>query len=531
MMTIIHEEHEGHEGYEENYQSFSHSISSQTNDTEGRLPSNSIIDLKIFGPYVWAATGNGLASFDSNPNSPNPAAGIWTNFSPEHGLGDGGVSGLTLGITSWGDTIIWASTAVDYVDGDETYPAGGGVGFSVAFNDYTIGEHWVWFPQPVDPRDTQENQDLLDSLNIAKPTTTHVYNVTYDIAIVGDRVWIASYAGGLRYLDMDPPLIAMDNPDDALEQWHWVNAPPDMDNFDAVAHYNHRAFSVSVMSVGANRILWVGTAGGINKSMDNGATWQRYSHNPDTTIVSPGGNFITALGSQHLPSRGKYVLWAATWSTGGETEYYGVSLTEDFGNTWKRVLGSRSQPVKTHNFAFSGDTAYVATDDGLYVSPNFGESWALYPRIGDLDSLEFAYEREVYSVAVGRRRLWVGSPAGLAVTADRGVNWHLMRTFPMPETQGQPDTYAYPNPFSPERFEVVRMQYNLNQDAYITLEIYDFAMELLLRPVKSEWRPAGARNEVWNGHGPGGRKVANGVYFYRISGGGKDRWGKIMLLD
>jgi flagellar hook assembly protein FlgD len=65
----------------------------------------------------------------------------------------------------------------------------------------------------------------------------------------------------------------------------------------------------------------------------------------------------------------------------------------------------------------------------------------------------------------------------------------------------------------------------------VTLEIYDFALELLIKPVNKEWRPAGDRNEIWDGHGENGSEIANGVYFYRIEGGGEERWGKVVILD
>ncbi|MBZ0265695.1 hypothetical protein K8I28_13610 [bacterium] len=498
----------------------SHELTSSTNETEGQPPSNSIIDMEIYGPFLWSATGNGVGRFDPNPASDNPAAGIWERYSRANGLGEGGVSGLAIGTLSTGDTVIWAATATDYYDNGESFAAGGGVGFSV-----DNGETWYWFEQPVDPRDTPANRPLLDSLNIAKPTTTHVLNVTYDIGILNDRVWITSWAGGIRYLDMD---INVDP-----ENWEWVNRPPDEERFDVLSKLNHRGFSVSVMPTATDTFLWIGTAGGVNRSTDNGETWQNYSHESDTTISSPSGNFVTAMGSQHT-SNGENRLWAATWSTGGRSEYYGVSMTDDYGNTWHRVLGNREEPLRAHNFAFDDSIVYVATDDGLYKGlPPYTEpeNWALFPPIYDNISREFAYEPEIFSAAVGFDRLWAGGPAGLAVSANSGTDWRLMRHYPVPGKQGEPDTYAYPNPFSPDRFERVRLQYTLDSSDAVTVEIYDFAMELVARPVSGESRPPGNRNEVWDGLATDGSDVANGVYFYKISGGGKDRWGKIMILD
>ncbi|MBD3166161.1 hypothetical protein GF324_06165, partial [bacterium] len=453
------------------------------NTTEGRPPSNRIFDLKIFGDWLWASTGNGVGRFKPIPSSPNPAAGTWFNATTEEGLGDGGVSGLALGVTSWGDTVIFAATAVDTLINGESFSAGGGIGLST-----DLGETWQWFPQPIDPVDPP------DSLGIDEPTTTNVYNITYDIAIKNDRVWITSWAGGLRYLDLTQD----------METLEWVNQPPDTNDFDVLTYNNHRAFSVAVM----DSLLWVGTARGINLSYDDGETWQNFDFSSEND-ATPSGNFVTAMGAQKT-SANRRLLWAATWQAENTDEFAGVSVTEDFGQSWRRVLGSKQAPVKVNNFAFDDSVVYAASDNGLFKSVDFGNSWREFPRIVDFDSLEAVYDSSFYSATVGFDRLWAGGPDGLAVSGNAGNDWRLMRSFPEPESSGQPDTYANPNPFSPSRFPVVRFAYKLDRTSRVTVEVYDFAMELVARPVDSETRPAGFRTEVWDGSGENGMDIANG---------------------
>ncbi len=472
-----------------------------SSDGDSRLLSNSIIDLELTDQYLWAATGNGLARMS------HVGTGI-LNSTPANGFGSGGVSGLAPCVTSWGAEVIWAATAIDTTISGTDYAAGGGVGYSL-----DNGETWVWMSQPVDPVDAEG----------MSPTTVSVQNVTYDIAVLNDRVWIASWAGGLRYFDMTPERLEAGR--DSVE---WVNRPPDDEEFDVLNNLNHRAFSIAVMDT----MLWVGTAAGINLSRDNGETWQRFSHSGtyDGTIT---GNFVTAMGVQEH-SNGQFALWAATWVAEGSSQYYGVSMTNDYGSTWRRVMGSIENPVRAHNFAFSDTIAYVATDDGLFKSVDAGENWGQFPQIHDAASGETIYEPEIYSAATNAaapERLYAGGPGGLAISPDRGNRWLILRSFPLPGRNGQPNSYAYPNPFSPSRFDVVRIQYHLQNNGSVTLEIYDFAMELLIRLVDDEWRSAGERCEIWNGYGPNGAEIANGVYFYRLEVAGKESWGKIMILD
>ncbi len=470
------------------------------------IPSNSIIDLEIFNDYLWVASGRGLGRFLPGVDPQDPAAGSWKNaYGLDDGFGNGGVSGLAVGNASFGGPIVWAATAIDTLISGEDYAAGGGVGYSL-----DEGESWYWMPQPVDPRDVEDFE----------PTTVSVNNVTYDIAILRDRVWIASFAGGLRYLDMTP-----DNLSYGPDSLEWVNRPPDTLSFDVVDNLNHRVFSVAAMDT----LLWVGTAGGVNLSRDNGDSWQRFSHS-SSNEATISGNFIPALGVQQTSS-GQSIIWAATWAAEGASEFYGISRSFNNGLTWERVMGSKEEPIRVHNFAFDDSVVYAVSDDGLFKSPDYGQTWGVFPPIIDSLTKEAAYGSGYFSAAVGLDRLWVGGPEGLAVSYDKGNNWRLMRTFEPPGKEGNPSTYAYPNPFSPKRFGVVRLQYNMKKSGQVTVEVYDFAMELVARPVDGESRPAGDWNEVWNGKGPGGEEVANGVYFYRIDGGGEERWGKILVLD
>ncbi len=474
------------------------------------IPSNSVIDLEVAPPYMWLATGAGLGRFAPIFGGDSPADGEWFVATHEdEGFGRGGVSAVTAGISPWGDPVIWAATAFDSLAAGEDLATGGGVGFSL-----DDGLTWTWMQQP---------QDQLSDTAFFEPTVTPIQNVTYDIGILSDRVWITSWGGGLRYFDMFDGMQDAD-PSELI----WVNRPPDTLKFDVLPQDNHKAFSVATMTLAEDSLVWIGTAAGINLSRDNGETWQNFRHselNDDT----PNGDFVPALGAQVLDD-GRHLLWAGCWVvSAGAGEYYGVSVTEDEGFTWRRVLGSVNEPIKVHNFAFQDSVVYAATDDGLYKSADFGETWGLFPKSIDPVNGERFFDDEVYAAAYGFDRLWVGGPEGLGISDDGGNEWAIERT--APELSGKDDTYAFPNPFSPERFPVVRMRYTMPNAGNVTIEIFDFAMERLIRTVNGEYRSAGEHTDVWDGRDPTGGEVANGVYFYRVEGGGQERWGKILVMD
>jgi hypothetical protein len=127
----------------------------------------------------------------------------------------------------------------------------------------------------------------------------------------------------------------------------------------------------------------------------------------------------------------------------------------------------------------------------------------------------------------------VGSIDGLASTPDYGNTWWVYRAFQSTAAEGQPDTYAYPNPYSPARWEVVRLQYHLNTPASVTVKIYDFAMDHVRTVCEGKYREyPGDWYETWDGTNSQGKVVANGAYFYKMTISGQGTyWGKIIILD
>jgi photosystem II stability/assembly factor-like uncharacterized protein len=450
--------------------------------------SNSINDILVMGDDVWIGTRDLSRTSDNGAN--------WVTYPEANRRGKGGISAIAVR----NDTI-WVAAAFDTTTELGTFDAGGGLSYSV-----DNGETWHWIPQPVDA----------DTVTAYKPTTTNIQNITYDIALTGSTVWITSFGGGLR------------KSSDMGANWQVVTV--DGYPFDALGHLTHRAFSVMF----DGRALWVGTAGGVHKSKDGGETWTTYSHQNQPQSIS--GNFVVAVGYQYTGERD--LIWAATIEALGAGEYRGVSMTEDGGLTWKVMLEGEFP----HNFGFDpvDGSVYVPTDNGLFKSLDEGGTWAVFPQIVDVESDNAVYTSEMYSAGIGENQeIWVGSADGLAFSRNSGISWHIFRTFPIPGQAETPSTYAYPNPFSPMRDNLiggdghVRFQYSTGRAERITLRIYDFGMNLVRTVVEEKDRfVPGSYAEVWNGENDLGEPVANGVYFYKIvMSGGNTYWGKVMVVN
>ncbi|MDP8240286.1 MAG: hypothetical protein P9X24_14450 [Candidatus Hatepunaea meridiana] len=491
------------------YQPGSHQLDA-TIELGGRLPSNSIIDIKPHNSSLWLSTGRGLTQLHLNA----PIPGGWSVINESDGIGKGGISALVVN-----DTIIWAATAYSENTDQGWLSAGGGVGFSM-----DEGESWTWMPQPVDDRDETRYH----------PTTTHIQNVTYDLALSDSAVWITSYAGGLRKLPYG--------------ESEWELVVPDTISFWPSKFLNHRCFSV----VFYEGNLFVGTAKGVNRSTDEGLSWTNSCHrlNDPSTL---SGDFITALAIQETDW--SYNLWAASWKAEGANEYYGVSVSSDNGATWRVALSDSTllpngeyvidkyRSLKAHNFAFSGDIVYVAADKGLWISRDCGYTWGEGPlktihdpTIGDtLGNIDF------FSVAPVGDSLWIGTDDGLSVgwwnTADSTFIRRIHRAHQPAGMGGEANTYAYPNPFSPLRGHTTRIQIPANGPTDVTYAIYNFAMEKVIEmgtvtlPGSGIGNMTGYGAVTWDGRDFQQKIVANGVYFYRVKVNDNTWWGKILVID
>jgi hypothetical protein len=84
----------------------------------------------------------------------------------------------------------------------------------------------------------------------------------------------------------------------------------------------------------------------------------------------------------------------------------------------------------------------------------------------------------------------------------------------------------YPNPFR----HSTRIRYELLEDANSTLLIFD-ALGRLIASVANESQKAGTHEIVWDGRTNAGVSVSNGMYFYKVTAGGMERSGKLMLIE
>ena len=490
------------------------------------LIGSSISDLAGQGDTLWMGSGHGLSATYDNGDS---FVGFSSRFS---NLGQGGVSALAV----WGDTI-WVAMGFDTTTAFGDLKAGGGISRSV-----DAGASWTYLGQPMDSlqmiiegNDTSyakySEMDLFGVSILAIDVVTPVQNITYDLAFDGTRLWATSFGGGLRVSH------------DLGDTWQRVMLPwtdqarldssvvhdmeadildePEYYALDPLTHLNHIAFAVKAW----NDTVWVGTSGGVNRSIDGGYSWDHFTHNNSNI----SGNWVIALNRQTLPD-GSDRIWASTITT-GSGDATGFSFYDDETNYWRApFLGFR-----VWNIGSDASNVYAATDQGLWKSKD-GLHFVVLPDFHHDDFSEIIYSDAVYSVLVNQDgAVWVGTGDGLAVSYNEGLSWniHKART-----TESSDNFYAYPNPFTPRYDKVLNGQGNLivrysaEAGEDVSIDVFDFAMHQVREVMDKVPAPlSGPQERTWNGRNEAGYLVSNGTYFIRIEIDSDIHWTKVMVIN
>ncbi len=256
------------------------------------------------------------------------------------------------------------------------------------------------------------------------------------------------------------------------------------------------------------------------------------------------GDFVPALAIQYVP--------------GSTARIYASCRRVDYGAdgvSWGRVILDTVDEVEVHRYRWDpiydegfawnfeplgDDTLLLATDYSLLVMANPSDT-----NLQTTDTLVFKSKRgedllfdgtPVYSVRADGDLIWVGTDDGIVRIGRDSLSSARLYIV----TDPADEVYAFPTPFSPQRDQRARFHFKLNAAAYVTLEIYDFAMNLVSRPIDNVYFAAGiyppgdpedSERPYWDGRNGRGDVVAVGVYYFKVtSSTGEVQWGKLAVM-
>jgi len=374
-------------------------------------------------------------------------------------------------------------------------------------------------------------------------------------------IWVATAHSVVRTGQTLPEGSGLRWSSDGGETWNKVGQPLDA-NSDTVIVYGANRLRALPVTVAVQNItydiaitpgtVWIASfAGGLRKSTDLGATWQRVILPPDylnsvkpTDVldfcVSPvPGNFCsdgylnyrafsvmatsdsviyagTANGinkstdggiswvkfnhqNQVNAMSGNFVvglgnkpgtdeIWAATWKAEDQDEFYGVSFSPDGGANWITSL----EGERVNNFAVFTDKVVAAATGGLYKSNDFGKNWYSPGNIVDTQTKLSLKTATFYSAAWAESgtALYIGTADGLIKNSGFTGIWpDLWKLyFASQALESREDSYAFPNPFSPKT-EQVKIKYSTGgKELDVTIRIFDFGMNYVRTVIQNARR-------------------------------------------
>lgn len=405
------------------------------------------------------------------------------------------------------------------------------------------GELWNWIQHPLENEEDTTftyGNEVYTQLPVIVPEQSP----SYEVEMFGDVFFSANWATGiLRSRDRGqswerlilPPVNVSDM--QPGERFQFYSASGSSNQPDSPKEYdprpnnalsnNYLGYSVLVDKRGR---LWAGTAGGFNIS-DNALSadrseirWQHVAFN-----LNPGkmiGNWVITLQEDVEKDQ----MWMTNWST-SQTERDGILQVDlDLTTYKKHLVGER-----VYDLAIKGDTVLAVGDNGLFISPDYGKTWINRKQISSPNSFIRSDARFQSAAVTSDGTMWVGTSDGIATTKDF-LSWNIIRTdVPLNgETvyQEQPSvsSYAYPNPFSQNLHQVVRIKFDVENSNSGQLRIFDAAMRLIHQN-DLQFGASGSYEAVWDGKDQNGYTVANGIYLYAVEVDGKTLKGKIVVAQ
>jgi hypothetical protein len=219
-----------------------------------------------------------------------------------------------------------------------------------------------------------------------------------------------------------------------------------------------------------------------------------YGNASGNTLVQFEDNSIpsapTRLKILHCQSTGQV---EAIWNRSPEPDVAGYKIYFDDDKSGPPYTGNASASGLPSPIDVMGDTSVVIV--GLLPGKTYYFAVTTY----DVGGNESVYSRECSFLLTG--------------VDDNSIP----RAFSL-ETN-------YPNPFNPH----TTIEYSLPKTAHVNLSIYDVQGRLICNLV-DRVENAGKRRIIWDGTSSSGRRVASGVYFYRIVAGNYSESKKMILL-
>ena len=248
-----------------------------------------------------------------------------------------------------------------------------GTGIKIS-TDY--GLNWSSVSQPID---TQADSVIVYGSNslYALPVVVRQQNLSYDIAITRTKNDLSNYTIWICSFAG-----GLRKTTDYGATWQRVLLPPDdLDSISintsgytfALNPRDNLNHRVFTISAANDSTLYVGTADGINKSTNWGVDWRKFNFgNTDSLATGNGISGNFVVNLEMQRFNGKEIIWGATRQAEDPEEYDAFSYSSNGGANWFSTLDN----IKPNGVSFKDSIIYGYTDDGLWRTVLGNSNWS-----------------------------------------------------------------------------------------------------------------------------------------------------------
>ncbi len=282
------------------------------------------------------------------------------------------------GQQDYGSLAIPSRTNRPWIDGQDWYQVAGGESAFIAFDSddprLIYGTNYQGAISVFDQK-TGSNKDIMayPSIGVASLPKDQKYRFNWNAPLItsphdpkvlfhGANVILKSIDGGMSWEPISPDLTTNDKTKQGPGGGPFTNEGAGGENYNTLTYI--------ACSPHDPNVIWAGSDDGLlHVTRNGGANWK--------LIFPPnlGDGAINSIEvSPHRP--GMAVVAANRYKLGDLRPY--IFVTDDYGSHWKTIV----EGIKEEDFArvvredpIRPGLLYAGTEGGLYLSPNYGDSW------------------------------------------------------------------------------------------------------------------------------------------------------------
>ena len=283
----------------------------------------------------------------------------------------------------------------------------------------------------------------------------------------------------------------------------WNAVSDDLTKGDSGNSGYHTLSTLAISPIDHNKIMTGSDDGLVYISTDAGSNWQNITEGlPD--------RWITRVAFDPIEDNTIYVTISGfRWNESLPHIY----KSTDLGITWNSISSDMPE-IPINCIALDpqdNNRIFVGTDSGIFMTTNGGTAWESasngIPNVPIADIKIHNDSRTMVIGTYGCSAYKINLDSGFVSNTPNNITEASLML-----------KQSYPNPFRLNDFAKasLKISYNLPKNGHVNLKIYNMKGQLV-KTLINDFKDKGEHTAVWNGKDKFGKKIASGIYLYKLT--------------